>query len=78
MSAEVREQRLQEGCCPNCGTQLYKITTQSKANVMSKMSMFNNKSSNLILIVSARIRLTGLPDCSDNDLDDKILRVNAL
>jgi len=44
MSAEIREQRLQEGCCPNCGTQLYKIISQSKANVMSKMSMFNNKS----------------------------------
>ena len=43
MSAEIREQRLQEGCCPSCGVQLYKIISK-KANVMSKMSMFNNKS----------------------------------
>jgi len=49
MSSEIREQRLQEGCCPNCGTQLYKIIPQSKtkANVMSKMSMFNNKSQDM-------------------------------
>ena len=47
MSSEIREQRLQEGCCPNCGIQLYKIISKSKANVMSKMSMFNNKSQDM-------------------------------
>eukprot|EP00581_Thalassiosira_minuscula_P013119 CAMPEP_0183729268 /NCGR_PEP_ID=MMETSP0737-20130205/29989_1 /TAXON_ID=385413 /ORGANISM="Thalassiosira miniscula, Strain CCMP1093" /LENGTH=798 /DNA_ID=CAMNT_0025961415 /DNA_START=56 /DNA_END=2452 /DNA_ORIENTATION=+ len=38
----VREQRLQEGCCPNCGIRLYKI---SGGGVMSKMGpkMFRKK-----------------------------------
>jgi hypothetical protein len=37
MSADYdREQRLRDGCCPNCGTRLYKVTI-SGGGVMSKM-----------------------------------------
>ncbi|KAL3766693.1 hypothetical protein ACHAW5_006951 [Stephanodiscus triporus] len=32
----VREQRLRDGCCPNCGTRLYKVAI-SGSGVMSKM-----------------------------------------
>ena len=38
MSADInfREQRLRDGCCPNCGTRLYKVGTTG-GGVMSKM-----------------------------------------
>lgn len=38
MSADInfREQRLRDGCCPNCGTRLYKVGA-SGGGVMSKM-----------------------------------------
>ncbi|KAL7535408.1 hypothetical protein ACHAWF_005158 [Thalassiosira exigua] len=42
-SAAVREQRLQDGCCPNCGTRLYKVASSSHS-VMPKFP-FRKKSS---------------------------------
>jgi hypothetical protein len=39
----VREQRLQDGCCPNCGIRLYKIINVG-GGVISKMKMFGKKS----------------------------------
>ena len=43
-AAEIRESRLLDGCCPNCGTRLFKVTTP-KSGVMSKI-MFPKRKNN--------------------------------
>jgi hypothetical protein len=44
---DIREERERNGCCPNCGNRLYKVTGAGGSGVISKMSMFkrNKKSS---------------------------------
>eukprot|EP00571_Detonula_confervacea_P016406 CAMPEP_0172303248 /NCGR_PEP_ID=MMETSP1058-20130122/4810_1 /TAXON_ID=83371 /ORGANISM="Detonula confervacea, Strain CCMP 353" /LENGTH=753 /DNA_ID=CAMNT_0013013989 /DNA_START=281 /DNA_END=2542 /DNA_ORIENTATION=- len=37
VDGNIRDQRLQDGCCPNCATRLYKISNSSSGGVMSKM-----------------------------------------
>ncbi|KAL7544092.1 hypothetical protein ACHAXR_013542 [Thalassiosira sp. AJA248-18] len=46
----IREQRLQDGCCPNCGTRLYKVTTANSGGGggrVSKMFRKKNGSNNI-------------------------------
>ena len=60
MSADYdREQRLRDGCCPNCGTRLYKVTI-SGGGVMSKMFKKKNNVADRNTVTSESIKMTPL------------------